>query len=595
MSHFSISVLFLFGPLPLMAEEAAKTILVVNKGVGGHTSKDGLARFERDVIEVKPDHLILYFGINDACNSGKLVPVERFSRNMQTMIDRSPTRSIILVTPNPVMSDYLALRHPKHPFKADFQSHLDNYDAAIRELASKNKIPIADLRKLMDENGGAAKTRGSLIRNEANRGGKDGVHLTTDGYRLMAGLFEPLLKDRIKAGEIVVCLGDSITFGAHVRGAGTIAGDTYPAWLSVILNRMIGASDLKEPPAPPRPASGVQVFNGEFELCSDRAHADGWNLWRIPGRQQGESKLLRNSPDAQSGKNYLSIANTNEKAPAFLLARRVRLKTRWPYRLTFWLRGTGKVRPLINQVKNRKAIPAFPAAKDNPWRQATVAWTKHTLDYEPSEGITHIGVCFRVIGRVDFDGITLHPIRTPQASSGQPKLKGETLKLSGAHISLEMFPPENGCGIYRLRNSRGYEFITRPNGALWQIELRRLPDPKQKRDPFAPVSFDPEQNDGALPKEEKDAARERLILRSDAVSVQASAKQEAERLVFSWRGINVAEEKSALDVEVTIRLSESDPSARFRTRFANRSKEFTVFYIYSPMVSGSVQNRGFHC
>jgi lysophospholipase L1-like esterase len=239
MSHFSISVLSLFGHLPLMAEEAPKTILVVNKGVGGQTSKDGLARFERDVIEVKPDHLILYFGINDACNSGKLVPVERFSQNMQTMIDRSPTRSIILVTPNPVMSDYLALRHPKHPFKTDFQSHLDKFDAAIRKLSKKNRIPIADLRKLVDENGGAAKTRGSLIRNEANRGGKDGVHLTADGYRLMAGLFEPLLTDRIKAGEIVVCLGDSITFGAHVRGAGTIAGETYPAWLSVILNRMI--------------------------------------------------------------------------------------------------------------------------------------------------------------------------------------------------------------------------------------------------------------------------------------------------------------------------------------------------------------------
>ncbi len=226
--------------------ERPAAVRVLNRGVGGNTSSDGLARFQRDVVQARPDHLILYFGINDALNSGKLVPPARFVENMQAMIDRSPTRSIILVTPNPIIADYLVLRHPQHPRKDDLVSHLNRYDAAIRQLAKKNRLPLADLRKLVDEQGGATRDRGCLVRNTKNSGAKDGVHLTPEGYRRMAELFGPLLEDRIKPGQVVVCLGDSITYGAHVEGAGTSTGQTYPARLATLLDRIVGASPPKE-------------------------------------------------------------------------------------------------------------------------------------------------------------------------------------------------------------------------------------------------------------------------------------------------------------------------------------------------------------
>ena len=47
-----------------------------------------------------------------------------------------------------------------------------------------------------------------------------------------------------------MCLGDSITFGAHMPGQGTTCGETYPAWLSVMLNRMVGASTRDRPASP---------------------------------------------------------------------------------------------------------------------------------------------------------------------------------------------------------------------------------------------------------------------------------------------------------------------------------------------------------
>ena len=236
---------------PMATEQTApEPVIVVNRGVGGANTRNGLARFAKEVERVKPDHLIIYFGINDSANSGKLVPLDEFGRNLQTMVDRARavgTESIVLVTMNPIVVEYWVLRHPNHPHKHDIDTHMARYDRAIRKVAESNGLPVADLRQLVEDRGGATPANDSLIRNEANSKSKDGVHLREDGYRLMAGLFEPIFKNRVKPGDVVVCLGDSITFGAHMAGQGTSRGRTYPAWLWLLLNRMAGATNRDVP------------------------------------------------------------------------------------------------------------------------------------------------------------------------------------------------------------------------------------------------------------------------------------------------------------------------------------------------------------
>jgi lysophospholipase L1-like esterase len=236
-------------------QAASKPVLVVNRGVGGATTRNGLARFANDVEAVKPDHLIIYFGINDSANSAKLVPLDEFRRNLESMVDRARavgTESIVLVTMNPIITEYWRLRHPDHSRKHDIDTHMTEYDRAIRKVAEANALPVADLRKLVEARGGATTAKRSLIRNEANSKSKDGVHLGEDGYRLMAELFQPIFKNRVRPGHVVVCLGDSLTYGAHVAGQGTSRGRTYPAWLWLLLNRMVGATNRDVPLDPPR-------------------------------------------------------------------------------------------------------------------------------------------------------------------------------------------------------------------------------------------------------------------------------------------------------------------------------------------------------
>ncbi|NQT13084.1 MAG: hypothetical protein HQ582_10075, partial [Planctomycetes bacterium] len=161
--------------------------------------------------------------------SGKLVPLDEFRRNLQAMIDRAraaKVETIVLVTMNPIIPEYWRLRHPGHPQRDQIRAHMAKYDSAIRKVAEKNVLPIADLRRLVEEHGGATTAASSLIRNEASAKSKDGVHLREEGYRLMAELFVPILRDKVKAGDVVVCLGDSLT----------AAKNGYCRYLSAYLN-----------------------------------------------------------------------------------------------------------------------------------------------------------------------------------------------------------------------------------------------------------------------------------------------------------------------------------------------------------------------
>ena len=254
MLSLTLSVVALTLAPTAVVQVTPQPILVVNRGVGGATTRDGLARFANHVEKVKPDHLIIYFGINDSANSAKLVPLDEFGRNLRSMVDRARavgTQSIVLVTMNPIIAEYWRLRHPNHPRKHDINAHMAEYDRTIRKVAEANALPVADLRKLVEARGGATTASSSLIRNEANSKSKDGVHLREDGYRLMAELFAPIFKDKVKPGQVVVCLGDSLTYGAHVEGQGTSRGHTYPARLRLLLNRMVAATDGEVPLDPP--------------------------------------------------------------------------------------------------------------------------------------------------------------------------------------------------------------------------------------------------------------------------------------------------------------------------------------------------------
>ena len=96
-------------------EPTAKNITDLNKGIGGNNTRQGLRRWQRDVLDQHPNLVVLYFGMNDAVNSKNFVPVDEYGRNLEAMLVQAREKGIgiVLMTVTPVIESYVLMRHDK--------------------------------------------------------------------------------------------------------------------------------------------------------------------------------------------------------------------------------------------------------------------------------------------------------------------------------------------------------------------------------------------------------------------------------------------------------------------------------------------------
>ncbi len=214
-------------------------IKIKNKGIGGNSTIDLLARVENDVISEKPGFVILMIGINDMLNSNKMISIENYSSNLDSLIHRFKENNInvLLVSPPPVDSVYLFQRHDRELFLEEPNKKLEKISKILKEKALEKDLSFVDIFTRFSEMGIPIHNQDKVIRNVFNSGSPDGVHPTPVGYQLIAQeIFNALVTDgRIIRHKKIVCLGDSITFGAHVAGEGTVSGETYPAYLNELI------------------------------------------------------------------------------------------------------------------------------------------------------------------------------------------------------------------------------------------------------------------------------------------------------------------------------------------------------------------------
>ncbi|MGL4398897.1 MAG: SGNH/GDSL hydrolase family protein [Luteolibacter sp.] len=227
----------------------AFSITVENSGVSGNNTTNGLARLAT-VLATNPDHLVLYFGINDALNAtqNKLVSLTSFEANLTSMVNQAVAanvRKVYLVGIHPVNAAYVALRHPTHPQLARLQDHLTEYNAKVANVAAATGATFIDWRaRFLEESPGTtiadatADNAASLLRVVANTDpdDDDGVHLTVAGNSFLGVRVAQALSSQVVNGDRITCMGDSITFGFAMTGGGTVTGNTYPAVLKATLN-----------------------------------------------------------------------------------------------------------------------------------------------------------------------------------------------------------------------------------------------------------------------------------------------------------------------------------------------------------------------
>ena len=123
---------------------------VTNAGISGNTSRDLLARFDRDVVSLNPDWVSICIGINDvwrqfdcpAIPDGQVLP-EEYRNNVEEMIlkVKDKVKGIFILSPY-----YIESNHD------DFmRKRMNEYVEISKELAEKHGCRFVDFQKVFED------------------------------------------------------------------------------------------------------------------------------------------------------------------------------------------------------------------------------------------------------------------------------------------------------------------------------------------------------------------------------------------------------------------------------------------------------------
>lgn len=153
-----------------------KLAKVINKGISGQKAEELAARFDKDVVKLKPTFVTLSIGVNDVWHRlGK--PLDKkdvafYKKNVAKMVDQAQKAGIrvILLTPTIVGEDP----------KTEANKRLVAFVKAEKEIAAEKKCQIVDLHGMFLK---------ALTKKPADKKTWltfDGVHMNPPGDAIMA-------------------------------------------------------------------------------------------------------------------------------------------------------------------------------------------------------------------------------------------------------------------------------------------------------------------------------------------------------------------------------------------------------------------------
>jgi len=150
----------------LLQAHPAADVHIINAGVSGHTTPDGLNRLERDVLAHQPTLVTVMFGLNDMSR----VSPEEYQGNLQKIIERCRTAGaeVLLCTPNNIID---TASRPTH--------RLEEYCDLLREVGRQQRVPVCDCYRELQH-----------LRDRDALGWRllmsDEIHPNMDGHKRMA-------------------------------------------------------------------------------------------------------------------------------------------------------------------------------------------------------------------------------------------------------------------------------------------------------------------------------------------------------------------------------------------------------------------------
>jgi len=162
-----------------------QTIETLNAGISGHKSTDMIARFQRDVLDKKPDLVTISVGVNDVWHGfydnhplgdgPRGVAIEDYRRNVDSMVSQALSANIrVVILSTTVIEEDLSNRENAKAAK---------YNEALRDIARVHHCPFVDFQRPF---------RAIIQEYRKTTGGHDdlltvdGVHMNGSGNKVMA-------------------------------------------------------------------------------------------------------------------------------------------------------------------------------------------------------------------------------------------------------------------------------------------------------------------------------------------------------------------------------------------------------------------------
>ncbi|OQA84005.1 MAG: GDSL-like Lipase/Acylhydrolase [Lentisphaerae bacterium ADurb.Bin242] len=166
---------------------------IVNGAVGGESTRECMARFDRDVLAYSPDYLLFMIGGNnhDYTKPERIVGMPELRSLVQELADRLPAKTKpIGIVIGPVIDRYhWATTHPAfaEPLKKSggLDQMMEPEREFFRDVIRRNHWPSLDLSK--------------LFQNDPERYilASDGIHLSPEGHALFGKEMCRLLEKEI--------------------------------------------------------------------------------------------------------------------------------------------------------------------------------------------------------------------------------------------------------------------------------------------------------------------------------------------------------------------------------------------------------------
>lgn len=145
----------------------------IDRGIAGQTTPQMLLRFRQDVINLKPETVVILAGINDIAENTGPITIDQIMGNIISMVELAKANNIKVVLCSVLPANNFYWNPKLKPADKVIELNL-----LLKNYAKANKISYVDYYNAMVDN------EKCLLK----KYGEDGVHPNLEGYKVMETL-----------------------------------------------------------------------------------------------------------------------------------------------------------------------------------------------------------------------------------------------------------------------------------------------------------------------------------------------------------------------------------------------------------------------